>query len=155
MLYKTGTGRTLIIDQSFTLNGEKFPSNWLRVHHNNTEELEKRGITLAESPESDFKPAKWYVNRIDEEGVVTSTPIELDAIKKRETASVRSAANGLLADTDWMVVRQAESGKAVPTEWTDYRAAVRTASDEAEEAINAADFEGIQKLKCEWPKRPE
>jgi len=48
-------------------------------------------------------------------------------------------ASGLLAPTDWMVIKAAEvSGYTVPAEVTTYRAAVRTASNTIETAITGA-----------------
>ena len=54
-------------------------------------------------------------------------------------ASLRdySARNNLLARTDWMVVRKAEKGTAIPNATTTYRDNVRTACDTREKEIDA------------------
>jgi len=155
MGYQTSTGRTLLIDQSFTLNGERFPSNWLRVNYGNAAEMEKRGISIVDDPVSKLKDDKWYSNRTTPDGEVSSTPWPIDELRAREVKFVKDRADSLLSSSDWMVIRQAEAGKGILPQWADYRAAVRAASDVSEEAINAADFEAIQKLEYEWPKRPE
>ena len=52
---------------------------------------------------------------------------------------LKVAANKL-AGSDWMVVRAAEGGTAVPQDWAEWRVAVRAASNDAEAAaaiINA------------------
>jgi hypothetical protein len=51
---------------------------------------------------------------------------------------VKQQAGGLLADTDWYVTRNAETGMAIPADVTTYRAAVRTASGTIEAAIDGA-----------------
>ena len=43
----------------------------------------------------------------------------------------------MLQPNDWMVVRNAESSKAIPSDWLDYRVAVRTAATDMKTKINA------------------
>jgi len=155
MGYQTATGRTLQIDQSFTLRGEKFPSNWLRVNRNNAAELEKRGISIVDDPVPKAKDYRWYSNTTTADGEVSSAPWPMDELRRREIDAIKITAASLLKDSDWMAIRQAEAGKDIPSQWADYRAAVRAASDTSEAAINAADFEAIQKLEYKWPERPE
>ena len=40
-------------------------------------------------------------------------------------ADIRSKRNGLLAETDWVVVKAQEVGEAVPAAWVTYRQALR------------------------------
>lgn len=42
-----------------------------------------------------------------------------------QSKAVRDERNKLLSDTDWVVVKSAETGEAIPTEWTTYRQALR------------------------------
>jgi hypothetical protein len=74
---------------------------------------------------------------LDEDGVQIVTK----GLKSNAIAQTKVTASGLLAPTDWMVIKAAEvSGYTVPAEVTTYRAAVRTASNTIETAItNAAD----------------
>ena len=68
----------------------------------------------------------------------------LKTIKKR---IVKQQAAGILADTDWYIVRKADAGTAVPSAVTTHRAAVRTKSGEMETAINnAADVDALAAL---------
>ena len=69
----------------------------------------------------------------------------LKTIKKR---NVKNEAAGLLAPTDWYVVKAAEvADYNVPADITTYRAAVRTRSNEMETAIdNAADVDALKAL---------
>ena len=71
---------------------------------------------------------------LDEKGnqVVTK------GLKSVHKQIVKQQAGGLLADTDWYVTRQAETGEAAPQAVLDYRAAVRAASGAIESAIDGA-----------------
>lgn len=57
-------------------------------------------------------------------------------LKSQWVARTKQTANSLLRDTDWYVVRQAETSTAMPQAVTDYRASVRAASNSIESAIN-------------------
>jgi hypothetical protein len=60
---------------------------------------------------------------------------------------INSQAGGILQPTDWMVVRAAEGGTAVPSDITTWRAAVRTKSNDMCTAIdNAADVDALAAL---------
>ena len=60
---------------------------------------------------------------------------------------INQQAAGLLASTDWMVVRKAEdSSKSIPSAVTTYRASVRTEADKILQAIS--DCDTLDKLKA-------
>ena len=59
-------------------------------------------------------------------------------LKSQWKATIKAQAGGLLAATDWYVTRNAETGEAIPSSVSQYRAAVRTASGNIEAAIDAA-----------------
>ena len=60
---------------------------------------------------------------------------------------VKKQAAGILADTDWYIVRKADAGTAVPSSITTHRAAVRTKAAEMETAItNASDTPALETL---------
>ena len=59
-------------------------------------------------------------------------------MKSNAIATVKAQAAGMLAPTDWYVVRKSETGDAIPSAVTTFRAAVRTASGTIEAAITAA-----------------
>ena len=65
-------------------------------------------------------------------------------VKTNEKNMVKSTAASLLEASDWMVIRAAEGGTAVPSAVTTYRAAVRTKSNSMETAIdNASDMAAV------------
>tara|TARA_B100001778_G_scaffold11342_1_gene8972 strand:+ start:614 stop:1246 length:633 start_codon:yes stop_codon:yes gene_type:complete len=60
---------------------------------------------------------------------------------------VKSEARAILGETDWYVVRKADTSEAVPTNIATHRAAVRTKQAEMETSItNAADTAALQTL---------
>lgn len=52
--------------------------------------------------------------------------------------TIKTQAGGLLADTDWYVVRKADDGTEIPIEVSNYRAAIRAYSGHVEGLIDAA-----------------
>ena len=59
-------------------------------------------------------------------------------LKSEAINTAKVQANGLLSETDWMVVKAAEvSDYNVPSDVSTYRAAVRTASNKIETSIKA------------------
>ena len=82
------------------------------------------------------------VNEVDEDGNPVldedGNQVVTKGLKSNAIAQTKVVAGSLLAPTDWMVIKAAEvEGYSVPTEVTTYRAAVRTASNTIEDAINA------------------
>jgi len=82
------------------------------------------------------------VNEVDEDGnaiMEDGEQVVTLGLKSQAIATVKAQAGGLLAPTDWMVIKAAEvSGYTVPSATLTYRAAVRTASNTIEAAITAA-----------------
>jgi hypothetical protein len=69
-------------------------------------------------------------------------------LKEQKISIIKQQAAGLLAPTDWHVVKAAEVAEySVPTDISTYRAAVRTASNDMETKINAvADVDALKTL---------
>ena len=65
-------------------------------------------------------------------------------VKTEEKLKVKVQAEGLLQGSDWMAIRAAEGGTAVPSAVATYRAAVRTKSNSMETAVdNASDMAAV------------
>ena len=75
--------------------------------------------------------AKALNDVTDDDGNVTR------GLKYNHKQIINQQAAGILAPTDWMVVRAAEGGTAVPSDITTSRAAVRTKANEMCTAIDA------------------
>jgi len=85
--------------------------------------------------------AKAIDDVTDEDGNVTR------GLKYNHKQIINQQAGGILQDTDWMVVRAAEGGTAVPSDIATWRAAVRTKSNDMCTAIDgAADVDALAAL---------
>ena len=93
------------------------------------------------------------------DGLGTEGEIKQYGLKPQHKATINQQAGGLLQDTDWMVVRAAEGGTAVPSDITTWRAAVRTKANAMQVQIgNAANVDALAALYVynddEPPVRP-
>jgi hypothetical protein len=139
------------LDRAFTRNNIQYPRNWLR--HSSADGREAIGLEWID----DDRP------RVDERfftvrgrrGDWAVTPRDADELRAGQVETIKKVAANKLAGSDWMVVRAAEGGTAVPQDWAEWRVAVRAASNDAEAAVGGADFEGLQVLQQDWPESPE
>ena len=93
---------------------------------------------------------KWTQKEIDDgnapSGADTNT-VKVEGLKTTLIKTIKNQAAGILADTDWYIVRKADTGTAVPSAITTHRAAVRTKTAEMETAItNASDTPALETL---------
>ena len=141
--------KTIRAGRGFTdSNGTKHPKGWMRWT-----DAEKTAVGLAwENDPAPYDNRFWWdantakalddVNAVDQ----NNNPV-LDAdgnqivtlgLKSVWKSRTKKRAGELLAQTDWMVIKASEvSGYTVPSATTTYRAAVRTASNTIEAAIDA------------------
>ena len=88
-----------------------------------------------------------YTAQDETDGLGTEGEVASRGLKYNYKQSINSQAGGLLQDTDWMVVRAAEGGTAVPSAITTWRAAVRTKANAMCTAIgNAANVDALAAL---------
>ena len=149
MAYKY-SGRIIRAGKAWTDNdGIQHPSNWMLW-----DDATKAAKGLVWEDDAASFDGRFYwsagvakslddVNEVDQD----NNPV-LDAdgqqvvrlgLKSNAIATVKTQAGGLLAPTDWMVIKASEvSGYSVPSATLTYRAAVRTASNNIEAAITAA-----------------
>jgi len=82
---------------------------------------------------------------------VTTTKAEHEAayqanLDAKAAESVRTQRDAKLAESDWMVIKSAETGIALATEWATYRQALR-------DITTHADFPYL--TETDWPTKPE
>jgi hypothetical protein len=113
-------------------------------------------VTVASTPDGRFyyfdgpnDDGSWNVTekRLEDEPAVDGngdpvlgpdgTQVINYGLKSGYLTQQKQTAGSLLAQSDWYVVREAETGTAVPAEITTYRAAVRTTCDSREASIAA------------------
>jgi len=127
-----------------TIGDIKYPSN---IHSLWSEaELKAIGIYEVIIDNTNYKDPKYYTNTNQEFAFAsnkvtatygTATAMDLDTLKTNHCQKIDNQAYSLLQPNDWMVVRNAESSKAIPSDWLDYRVGVRTAATDMKAKINA------------------
>jgi hypothetical protein len=93
------------------------------------------------------------------DGLGTEGEVKQAGIRQGHIDRINAQAAGILQPTDWMVVRAAEGGTAVPSSITTKRAAVRTkANAMCTQITNAADVDALAALyvynDADTPVRP-
>jgi len=126
--------------QSITVNGVSHPKSIFTSW--NATDLKDLGVYSYREVAVDNRyynsgNATYSIGPNEVVGTYEGTAKDVDQLKENMVNQVKSIAASKLAPTDWMVIRAAEGGTAVAEEITQYRAAVRTASNEKETAINA------------------
>jgi len=146
--------KRLPLNQGFKLNNYTYPANFLTV--SSKEQLEALGITWKEPPIQKFKNEKYYYNTVDSEGVVVSTPKDLEMLKRTMIAQANRTAHQMLAQSDWMVVKQQETGVGILPKFSDYRTAIRAeANRQCEQVEEAASVESLMAITANWPEDPD
>jgi hypothetical protein len=123
----TLNGKTLRLDKAFTTeDGRQFPRNWLRL--STKAERDAFGIVevLDDTPSYD---QRFYWG--------PQNPKDHTQLVEQWVGQTKQTAGTMLNQTDWYVVRNAETGKAIPQDVLDYRNNVRIVSDNREVMIKA------------------
>jgi hypothetical protein len=148
MAYKY-SGRIIRAGKAWTDNdGIQHPSNWM-LWDDATKTA--KGLVWEDDPASFDGRFYWSagvakalddVNEVDENGdplMQDGEQVVTLGLKSNAIALVKAQAGGLLAPTDWMVIKASEvADYSLPTDVATARAAVRTASNTIEAAITAA-----------------
>ena len=83
----------------------------------------------------------------EDNGLGTEGEVKVKGLKTKKIANIKVQAAGILAKTDWYIVRKADANTAIPSAITNHRAAVRTKCAEMETAItNASDTPALETL---------
>ena len=124
-------GEPLAIDTPFkTPDGTQYPANWLRL--STLEEKEAIGITEVPDPEPYDQRFYWGY---DAEGHLI--PKDHAQLVEQWTAQTRTTANSLLQPTDWIIIREADNGKAADPVLKTWREDIRLAAGTKVTAITA------------------
>jgi hypothetical protein len=130
--------------KGFTLGDVQYPASIFTLW--STAEKEAIGLYEIVVDNSNLKDEAYYMNGAESitwssntvtKSFATATAKDLAELKTSHKQVINSQAAGVLAPTDWMVVRAAEGGTAVPSDITTSRAAVRTKANEMCTAIDA------------------
>ena len=118
MPYKLGD-RTLALDVPWEHDDVQYPANWLRL--STAQDRAELGIVWEDGTLGWDERFYWGY---DADGNLL--PKTYTDLKTLWIARTKETANKLLQPSDWMVVRAAEGGTAVPSAWTTWRATIRT-----------------------------
>ena len=115
-------GQPLAVDTPFkTPDGTQYPANWLRL--STAEEKEAIGITEVPDPAQYDQRFYWGY---DAEGHLI--PKDHVQLVEQWTAQTRTTANSLLSPTDWIIIREADNGKAADPVLKTWREEIRLAA---------------------------
>jgi hypothetical protein len=118
-------GKPLAPDAAFTHEGIQYPANWLRLA--TPEEREAIGIT--EVPDPAPYDQRFYWN--------PDLPKDHTQLVEQWTQQTRTTAGTLLAPTDWVIIREADNGKAADPALKQLREDIRLATGQKNAAIAA------------------
>jgi hypothetical protein len=162
-MYKVNN-KTLPLDRAFTLSDIQYPSNWLR--RSTSDARAALGITweaeatraddrfywsgdinnpkaLEDREEVDQDGNPMYVKVLDNSDPANPVMVDSDerlvakGLKSNWIAQVKATAGGLLAGTDWMVIRKAERDVPIDADVVTKRAAILAEANRLENAIAA------------------
>ena len=123
-------GKPLSPDVAFTHDGIQYPANWLRL---STPE-ERAAIGIIEVPDPAPYDQRFYWG-YDADGQLI--PKDHTQLVDQWCDQTRTTAGTLLQPTDWMVIREADNGVAMPQEVKDRRQEIRLLSGDKITAIQA------------------
>ena len=118
-------GKPLSPDVAFTHDGIQYPANWLRL----ASPEERAAIGITEEPDPAPYDQRFYWG--------PDLPKDHTQLVEQWVAQTRPTAGTLLVPSDWLVIREQDNGTAVPTEWKDWRQAIRMATGDKVAAIEA------------------
>ena len=157
-IYKCCHGKTIRPGKAWTdQNGIQHPANWYTW---SAAEKAERGITeIVQQPHPDSRLYTWSYN---DDGTVTSTAKSLDdtpmvdesgvpvidpdtfvqlstpGVKSNLIAEVKAQQGALLAQSDWAVIRKADTNIEVPANIQTWRNEIRLAATAMEDQITQA-----------------
>lgn len=149
MAYKYN-GKVIRAGRAWSSAAGHHPANWMRLSDEKKAEI---GLVYEADPVVASFDNRFYwsagverdlndVNAENEDGTpmldISGSQVVTKGLKSKAIAQTKDTAAGLLAPTDWMVVRSAENGTDVPSATLAYRQNVRAASEKIETAISGA-----------------
>ena len=146
--------------RALTVDGVQHPSNVFRAW--SKEELEAIGIYSLEIvvPDSRYydtgaenfekksrrNPDGTFAGGADYyELTYDTTEKNVDNLKSDLISKIKEHTGVLIAPSDWMVIRSADGGTAMPADWTTYRSEVRAHGNSLENGVEA--FASLQAVK--------
>ena len=139
------------------VNGVRHPSNWHIWSDEHKASMNITEITLDAKPDGRFH--NWIDKGLGGISNITDKPLDDVTTDGRTVKGIRSGyinqvkeqQGSLLAQTDWAVVRKADTATAVPTKIATWRAAIRTKATAMEKAItDVSNMDAFKALFLVW-----
>ena len=142
-------GKIIRAGRAWSSDAGHHPANWMLLSDEKKAEI---GLVYEADPVVASFDSRFYwaagieraledVNETNEDGTpmldIDGNQVVTKGLKSNAIAQTKKTAAGLLAPTDWMVVRSAENGTDIPADTLAYRANVRAASNNIEAVISA------------------
>ena len=99
--------------------------------------IKPASITPVDSRYKNTGELTWDTTGAEAVGTYATTDVAVATLKTSMTESVNSNAASILSQSDWMSIREADGGTAVPAAWATYRTAIRTTANAKETEIAA------------------
>ena len=118
-------GKPLSPDVAFTTGGIQYPANFLRL----SSPEERAAIGITEEPDPAPYDQRFYWN--------PDLPKDHTQLVEQWVAQTRITAGTLLVPTDWVIIREADNGKAADPALKQLREDIRLATGQKNAAIKA------------------
>ena len=134
--------KPISLDSAFTTDdGTQYPANWIRL----ASPAERAAIGITEIDDAPTYDDRFYWG--------VGNPKDIDMLKAMMISQVKQTAASLLAPTDWKIIRATETTTAIDADVLAARAAIRTASNDNETAINdCTTVDALSILQFNWPE---
>ena len=134
--------------QTITKDGIRYPREIFRTLPK--AELAKLGITPARVVTPDqryYNTGAETLTLVDGETVISyaTTEKDVEGLKTQLASKIKQNVGGLLASSDWRVIREADGGTAMTDAWKTYRNEVRAHGNSLESGVEA--FASLQAVK--------
>lgn len=128
--YKLPDGTVINDSTPFRWKGFQYPENWIRL--STAEDRKALGLELLPDPKP-YDP-NFYWGRDANDALIPKNHVSL---VEEYTDHIKRSAQAILADTDWMVIRKADTGIPIDPSVAAWRQSVRKASAEKIAALEA------------------
>ena len=99
--------------------------------------IKPASITSVDTRYKNTGELTWDTSGAEAVGTYATTARPVADLKATMVQEVNSIASSTLSNSDWMSIREADGGTAVPSDWATYRTALRTTANDKETEINA------------------
>lgn len=156
MFYNAEHNQYVNEGSAFTLGDVAYPANWLNLA--SAEDKAAIGlveVTVIGAPADDRY--YWVSEQLDGATLTyVNTPKDLDSLKANATAQINETAHLILSPSDYMTIKQIETGTPMADAWKVWRESIRATASSAKAAVAAAaDIDAlIVATQIKWPNDP-